>query len=217
MDNVPPEIHMKIYRYACKDDGSTGTSLSSVSKYVRQISAEYRYQSIAVCGPVAIARLLQALCDVPEHLRRIHFLFIYDLSLKEPEIGAASSEWFNMGSFMSISRWGHDLMGGNISEDVVGRNIVKLLQLAQATIEVLSLVSFEPHLREGSFISLLRGQFPNLSDLTVRGPHQLPLDPSFAPILHRLHLSDVAIPSGFAFTVAINHPSLSRVRISRLL
>ncbi|KAJ7290702.1 hypothetical protein C8J57DRAFT_1611893, partial [Mycena rebaudengoi] len=183
MDNVPPEIHMKIYRYACTDDGSTGSSLSSVSKRVREISAEYRYQSIAVCGPAALTGILQALRDVPERLRRIQYLFIYDYSSLSPRRPEIEMSMFQM-------RWLR-VFDENMLKEMVGKNIVELLSLAQPTVEVLSLVSFAAHVEKGSVIPLLQGTFPHLYDLTVRGPHELPLNPSFAPVLRRLHLSNV--------------------------
>ncbi|KAJ7729973.1 hypothetical protein B0H16DRAFT_1330190 [Mycena metata] len=71
MEDLPAELHFKIYKTACRDDGTTGSSLSGVSRRIREFSAAYRYQSIAVCGPVQIHRLVEQLRSVPPELRRI--------------------------------------------------------------------------------------------------------------------------------------------------
>ncbi|KAJ7184911.1 hypothetical protein C8R46DRAFT_883222, partial [Mycena filopes] len=78
MNDLPPELHFKIYAGACTDDGTTGSALSRVSRRIREFSAPYRYQSIAVCGPIQIHQLAESLSAVPPELRRIRFLFMYD-------------------------------------------------------------------------------------------------------------------------------------------
>ncbi|KAF7973305.1 hypothetical protein HWV62_15627 [Athelia sp. TMB] len=49
MDRVPFEIWIKIFSFACTDAGFTGRSLSLVSKFVRDASAQVKLQKIADC------------------------------------------------------------------------------------------------------------------------------------------------------------------------
>ncbi|KZT20182.1 hypothetical protein NEOLEDRAFT_1076164 [Neolentinus lepideus HHB14362 ss-1] len=48
MDRIPTELWRRTFSFACTDDGGTGRSLSAVSKYVRDASDHYRYQSMAL-------------------------------------------------------------------------------------------------------------------------------------------------------------------------
>ncbi|KAJ7680162.1 hypothetical protein B0H17DRAFT_1333863 [Mycena rosella] len=250
MENLPAEIHLKIYRSACRDDGTTGSSLSSVSKHIRSLSAEYRYQSIAVCGPIQIHRLLTSLRCVPPELRRIRFLFVYDYFSLSRRHGDATNIIARDGPpskprarFHDLPRFHNapqftpdfsDLILNRLFNKIdlfdndwdrlahesatnVGRNIIEMLAFAQETVELLSLICFDKKFAGSSPLQLLQGSFPTLSHLTVRGPHELPDDPAFAPVLRTLHLTDKALRPGFFTTVAANHPFLARLRISRFM
>ena len=46
--DLPPEILLRVFQLACLDSGRTGRALSAVSRDIRAISGEYRYQSLAV-------------------------------------------------------------------------------------------------------------------------------------------------------------------------
>lgn len=77
MDSCPPEIHARIFSYACTDDGVTGCSLSRVSKYVRQVSSPYIWQSIALTAYTRVVRFSNLLGRTSAQ-RAIHHLFICD-------------------------------------------------------------------------------------------------------------------------------------------
>ncbi|KAI0345417.1 hypothetical protein BDW22DRAFT_1032262 [Trametopsis cervina] len=76
MNDLPTELWLKIIRSACLDDGSTGRALSAVSRRIRAISHDYRYQSMAVAG----LRQVQHLIDVLRHSHnvgcRVEALFV---------------------------------------------------------------------------------------------------------------------------------------------
>ncbi|KAJ6572689.1 hypothetical protein DFH09DRAFT_1152523 [Mycena vulgaris] len=249
MAQLPAEIHLKIYSSACRDDGRTGSSLSSVSRRIRQLSAEHRYQSIAVCGPIQIQRLLECLRLVPPELRRIRFLYIYDYSslsnsrdtvvardgpIKSPRPARSRGRFAPSQSFtpepaprlireliQSMNLFDNDW--DRLTHDSahnVGRNIIELLALAHETVEFLSLICFDHKLSADDPeipLQLLQGNFPVLTDLTVRGPHELPCRTAFAPFLRTLHVTETTLCRRFFCTMANNHPDLSRLRISRFL
>ncbi|KAJ7243815.1 hypothetical protein B0H12DRAFT_1055072 [Mycena haematopus] len=251
MDDLPVEIHLKIYSIACRDDGSTGSALSLVSKHVRELSAEHRYQSIAVCGPIQIQHLVDHLRSVPPELRRIRFLFIYDyVSLSRhgtPRNRVTARDGAHNGvpaqsqrsrlarPFHTVeppltgveSLIHHMLMTTDLFESDwerflyrsatnVGLNIVEILSLAHETVEMLSLVCFDGKVSGNAPLQLLQERFPALTHLTVRGPHTLPNDPAFAPLVRTLDVSETALVQGFPSMLAANHPSILRLRVSRL-
>lgn len=59
MQNCPPEIHAYIFELACTDGGAAGLALSSVSHYVRAISAPYQWYTLAVAGTAQTVRLIE--------------------------------------------------------------------------------------------------------------------------------------------------------------
>jgi hypothetical protein len=72
----PPEIWQNIYAHACMDDGRTGCSLALVSRYVCDLSARTRFQSVAVSGLHRFKSLLDLLQRTPQENRRIRFLCV---------------------------------------------------------------------------------------------------------------------------------------------
>ncbi|KAJ3473608.1 hypothetical protein NLI96_g12915 [Meripilus lineatus] len=71
LDVFPDEIWAMIFKQACTDDGTTGRSLSLVSRYVSQVSRPMKYNSIALQGHKQIKRFLKHLLahsndDVPK-------------------------------------------------------------------------------------------------------------------------------------------------------
>src|ERR1700733_7083441 len=76
MERCPPEICSRIYALACVDDGSTGRSLSLVSKYINETSKYTKFQSVAIRSlnqALAFAALLER---SPSVGRRVRHLFI---------------------------------------------------------------------------------------------------------------------------------------------
>ncbi|TFK49233.1 hypothetical protein OE88DRAFT_402846 [Heliocybe sulcata] len=78
MDHIPAELWRRIFSFACTDDGAIGRSLSLASKYVRDASAPYRYQSIALIGIKQISSFLALLLTRPSPGRRVLYLYIQD-------------------------------------------------------------------------------------------------------------------------------------------
>jgi hypothetical protein len=58
---LPLEIWQKIASLACTDDGTTGCSLSLVSKYINAASSPYRYQTVVLRGRKQIRAFLNAI------------------------------------------------------------------------------------------------------------------------------------------------------------
>jgi hypothetical protein len=74
LSTFPFEICEAIFAFACTDDGSTGRSLSLVSRSIRNASRGVKYQCLAVTGRQA-EPLCMVLNNLPESDRRIRHLF----------------------------------------------------------------------------------------------------------------------------------------------
>ena len=73
----PVEIWHLIFSLACIDDGSTGRSLSLVSTRFRDISAPYKYQSIAITHWSQIIAFSQFFCKLPASQKKTVALFVH--------------------------------------------------------------------------------------------------------------------------------------------
>ena len=74
---LPVEIWHLIFSLACTDDGSTGRSLSLVSTHFRDISAPFKYQSIAITHWSKIIAFSHFFCELPASQKRTRFLFVH--------------------------------------------------------------------------------------------------------------------------------------------
>ena len=74
---LPVEIWHLIFSLACTDDGSTGRSLSLVSTHFRDISAPFKYQSIAITHWSQIIAFSHFFCKLPASQKRTRFLFVH--------------------------------------------------------------------------------------------------------------------------------------------
>ncbi|KAJ7615470.1 hypothetical protein FB45DRAFT_935737 [Roridomyces roridus] len=215
MEALPPEIHLKLYSLACTDDGTTGCSLSAVSRRIRQLSSEHRYQSLAVCGPTQISRLLQTLRAIPPELRRIRFLFIHEAAPLAERVererrfdhihreGADDTYSHRLQPTSRLDLVDNPLINSKVTAmltrslddpDIAGfagvrrRNVDEILAMAHETLEILSVVHFYA-ISDGSS-RYFNISFPALVHLTVKGQHEIPDDASFAPALRTLHVTD---------------------------
>ncbi|KDQ48949.1 hypothetical protein JAAARDRAFT_108474, partial [Jaapia argillacea MUCL 33604] len=75
-EQCPPEIWLRIFSQACTDGGQTGASLSSVSRAFKHVSAEMRYQSVALHGLHRMRSFAATLESTPHILRRVRHLYI---------------------------------------------------------------------------------------------------------------------------------------------
>ncbi|KAI0345435.1 hypothetical protein BDW22DRAFT_1418652 [Trametopsis cervina] len=76
MHDFPTELWLMIIPSACLDDGSTGRALGAVSRRIRAISHEYRYQSIAVTGSRQVQHLIDTLRHPDNVGCRVEALFV---------------------------------------------------------------------------------------------------------------------------------------------
>ncbi|KIM80549.1 hypothetical protein PILCRDRAFT_9377, partial [Piloderma croceum F 1598] len=74
----------RIFHYACTDDGTTGRSLSLVSKYIHDTSEPYKLQSISISGADNAARFVLALRRTPPQHRRVTHLHISNDATVQP-------------------------------------------------------------------------------------------------------------------------------------
>ncbi|EKM78532.1 hypothetical protein AGABI1DRAFT_13385, partial [Agaricus bisporus var. burnettii JB137-S8] len=103
LEECPPEICKKIFTHACDDGGYTGRSLSLVSRYVRDVSEDIKFRSVAVWGRRQILGFYEVLLSTPPHLRRILHLFISAHEQVRPgEAGPAENYQYTCDSFCSI-------------------------------------------------------------------------------------------------------------------
>ncbi|KZT61186.1 hypothetical protein CALCODRAFT_491599 [Calocera cornea HHB12733] len=243
LPELPVEIHRKIYAMACMDDGSAGCALSLVSRAVRDVSADYRWFSIAVSGGRQAHSLLKTLSALPAGERKVIHLYISDGD--RPVRGPRSPRLVTMQA-AEQALFGDDddddeldiraitalfRVFGQDSTPPIGRSIMELLQLLSSTLETLFLLllSLPPGLdpRLGSLLSdsppqlrgldLSRLSLPALTELTLRGVYGLPSSLTFAPALKLLHIADEALRPGMEKYLALNHPELTHLRISRIL
>ncbi|KIM83117.1 hypothetical protein PILCRDRAFT_70053, partial [Piloderma croceum F 1598] len=76
LNRCPLEICFQIFAFACTDGGYTGRSLSAVSRYIRDISSSYKFQSVALHHTRQTVSFASVLDGIPPHLRGVAFLFI---------------------------------------------------------------------------------------------------------------------------------------------
>ena len=74
---LPVEIWHLIFSLACTDDGFTGLSLSLVSTHFCDISAPFKYQSIAITHWSKIIAFSQFFCKLPASQKKTRFLFVH--------------------------------------------------------------------------------------------------------------------------------------------
>ncbi|KAF7967344.1 hypothetical protein HWV62_34679 [Athelia sp. TMB] len=83
MEWMPVELWRPIFMMACVDDGTTGCSLSRVSKYIRDVSAPFRYYSVGIKG-LASALLFAELLESSPDIRVTHLFLTNDARHKYP-------------------------------------------------------------------------------------------------------------------------------------
>lgn len=74
-NQCPVEVYDHVFSLACLDDGTTGCSLSEVSKHIRHVSRGYRYQSVAVHSVEAAQNLATTLRQLASPDRRVRHLY----------------------------------------------------------------------------------------------------------------------------------------------
>ncbi|KAG6826352.1 hypothetical protein H0H92_000217 [Tricholoma furcatifolium] len=191
----PPEIHSYIFQLACLDDGRTVRALSRVSKYVREASRPYLFQSLCISGSTQITALASALQNTAPHLRYIRHLFL--------------STHKNTADVPPTPK---------ASDAADSAAILRILTFAAPTLETLSFISSSPTMGTRAISQLFRTSFPNLRELSISGFYPFPSAPGKMPALERLHLHGNRNPHGLLQAGGLDEacPSLTHLRVSGL-
>lgn len=100
---VPTELWQKIFTIACLDDGSTGRSLSLVSRYVRETSKPFKFQSLAIRNLRQAEALPHALKQRAPNQQPVNHLFVLcDLEKMHP---CGNTEQEKVASSSSLRRF----------------------------------------------------------------------------------------------------------------
>ncbi|EIN11963.1 hypothetical protein PUNSTDRAFT_132106 [Punctularia strigosozonata HHB-11173 SS5] len=76
MNDLPNELWNTIFATACLDDGSTGRSLSAVTKTVREATAGVKLGSVALTGETQVTKFRNLLLRTETCRRKIQHLFL---------------------------------------------------------------------------------------------------------------------------------------------
>ncbi|KAI0086053.1 hypothetical protein BDY19DRAFT_857751, partial [Irpex rosettiformis] len=202
MDTLPIELHSQIFELACTDDGTTARSLSSVSRYVREVSRPFVLQSVAVSGLRSLTALADKLEILPPHKRRVRKLFISDWTRKQAESKMISSNDHDMDRY-----------------EVERLTITRLLDLVCPTVESLSFSISCPFNSTQLIGHLFSLDLPFLESLAIHGFYPSPSCRVSMPRLQCLHLSGNRNPYGLFQTGNLQtvSPKLAHLRISGLV
>ncbi|KAG6852205.1 hypothetical protein C0991_002017 [Blastosporella zonata] len=194
MNVFPPELHSYICELACHDDGRTVRALSLVSKYFREISRPFLYQSLSISGSIQIIALASALQNTVPHLRSVRHLFLSTHSKNDVTPTPKATD----------------------AADTAA--ILRILTLSASTLETLSFVSGSPSMGTMSISRLFRTSFPRLRELAISGFYPFPSAPGKMPRLERLHLHGNRNPHGLLQAGGLDEacPSLTHLRVSGL-
>lgn len=185
LNAIPPELQLKIFRTACLDDGSTGRSLSTVSKYISDISSEFRYQSMALAG---------------EHQIRTFRNILERAFLSPPVV----KHLFITDEYGDLTGYDHFTID---AQDLIGLTACSLLTLTIVPSKFFYTINRQ------NFVSMdiLRDlKLPQLLELTVRREKELPQSDSFAPNLQMLHIAEDSWLEQCYTPVCRYYPSLRR-------
>ncbi|KAI0631427.1 hypothetical protein C8Q77DRAFT_1218919 [Trametes polyzona] len=202
MDTLPLELHAQIFAFACTDDGSTARSLSLVSKYVREVAAPYRFQSLAISGMEQMSELVTRLEATPPHLRRIRHLFL--------------SDWTHAQTKERIVRTSEEAQDRYLLEKTLA---LRILAAAAPTIETLAVLVACPYTGPPLLGALFSTAMPCLTELSVHGFYPFPHTPNTMPRLERLRLSGNRNPNGLFEFGALDSacPSLTHLTLSGVI
>ena len=110
MRNIPPEILIPIFKYACTDVGHTGCSLSLVSRAFRRFCLDTGVDitSAAVCGASKLKAFLKMLRRRKPTDRRVNHLLLFpsrngSVSWRIASDTNANRESYLYGFFVSYS------------------------------------------------------------------------------------------------------------------
>jgi hypothetical protein len=208
------ETWQNIFHHACVDNGSTGISLSSISRYIRRVSSTFRLQSIAITGLCQLQSFLHVLENTQEANRHIRFLFIADdmsdieqLTLDEQGAMNDSNRLIQRRQRLLFSK--HQAARQAPGPEGWYAAYCGLISFVAPFVEVFSL-----HVPYGTQVAAFPDNtvLPMLRDLSygcVKIPHHLPPMPLLQCL--RVHGS---ISHGDMFSCLALLPKLERIRLS---
>ncbi|KAI0710743.1 hypothetical protein C8Q76DRAFT_738611 [Earliella scabrosa] len=201
MDTLPLELHAQIFAYACTDDGSTARALSLVSRYVRDVTAPFLYQSLVISGLDQMSELVARLDAAPPHLRRIRHLFLSDWTHPEVQKRTVGCSPVDMERY-----------------DAERALAIRIIDYAAPTLETLALVASCPYTAPPLVGHLFSTPLPRLAELSIHGFYPFPRTSGTLPKLERLHLSGNRNPHGLLQLGALEAacPNLVHLRLSDL-
>ncbi|KAJ7933763.1 hypothetical protein B0H13DRAFT_681857 [Mycena leptocephala] len=177
MEVIPPEIWTEIFSFACTDDGSTGRTLSAVSRAVHIISKPLKYQSVCVLGPEQLLKLLRVLCALSPGARKVRYLFVGGLDESAGVEGG--------GRLGDHSAEGHRQLNVDTRMDVTEQALFQILHLISPSLVALHIHRTKIHRPS----VLLDMELPMLSELTLYGPFKSSsLPPPLFPSLRRIRI-----------------------------
>ncbi|KAI0766436.1 hypothetical protein BD413DRAFT_153688 [Trametes elegans] len=196
METCPSEIWMLIFSFACTDDGSTGRSLSLVSRAFQHLSYPYQWQSLAIYGHAQAAAFTKQLFSRPpsgNRRRPIEHLFV---STRHPSIA------FDNATLAFLPTWPGILRS--------------VLRYAAPTLRTLAVVSFEAPMASAVILSqALRVHYPFLVELTIRcrcTPQQLLQATSISVQPNDSDITDVSVEAQYGTWTPI--PTLRRLHVA---
>jgi hypothetical protein len=109
----PAELWHIIFSLACVDDGSTGRSLSLVSTHFREMSAPFKYRTIAITHWSQIIAFSQVFCKLPAYQKKTVALFVH-----HPYPFLDVGDYPSPSRSMGMERTSDDLESSEESEDI---------------------------------------------------------------------------------------------------
>ncbi|KAI0826844.1 hypothetical protein BC628DRAFT_223278 [Trametes gibbosa] len=164
MEKCPVELQILILSYACTDDGSTGRTLSLVSRAFRELSYPFQWSSLALYGYTRVAAFSRWLYSQP------------------PTVGPPSRPILHLLISTRPAELAFDYVCVEAPPTWPGV-LRSILRYAAPTLQTLSVVSFEAPVNCAAILSqALHINYPSLIELTIRGrctPNQLSQPSSF--------------------------------------
>lgn len=203
MADCPTELWQHIFACACTDGGRTGCSLSLVSKFVREASAPFRYQSVLVEGTARLSCFLAVWERNPDRRSKILHLLLYDTPphhtyrpSASPRFIRLSDEWVDLMCRL-LSAVSHSLL--TLTIYMKGARSFLLPPVAFPTLEELSV--------QGDYFDAVCDQavsLPKLSALHFGGTRRLwkgGMTASLLPMLSKVApaLTHLAVTSDASF------------------
>jgi hypothetical protein len=195
MQKCPFEIHAYIFELACTDGGPTGIALSSVSRYVRAMSAPYQWHTLAVAGTTQTVRLAERIRlfsaeqpqqpsvdsvvgrgkdkDSGEVKGRLGGPVITHLFVSNRTAPRARElRYLEMGATRDMAERRRIEALFNAEADAWARAVRTIFAYAAPTLRTLAMMCYDIHVSPNGrlfFSDLKRYRFPRLEELSIRG------------------------------------------------